>query len=205
MLAAPVLPNSIISCADFSSNCSSVPLGLSIHARFKCCSDSVFNDVVLGTSLVDMYSKCGQIELARRVFDEMPAKNSVTFNISTDGYMRCREVEQGISVFRQMEMQGDNVELDYVTVTAVLTVCANLGALGQALWMHSLAMRRGFHDNVRLENSLIDMYSRDADVWILLFRFSARWERKIRCQTWNTMVVGFDTNGCLTDALEDRI
>jgi pentatricopeptide repeat protein len=34
-----------------------------------------FTDVRLGSALVDMYSKCGRIEDARRVFDHMPEKN----------------------------------------------------------------------------------------------------------------------------------
>ncbi|KAJ0971631.1 hypothetical protein J5N97_019590 [Dioscorea zingiberensis] len=236
MLVAGVLPNSITlatllsACADYSSNPLSLPLGISIHALvFKCCPDHGLDDVVLGTALVDMYAKCGLINVARRVFDGMTVKNSVTCNTMIDGYMKCGEVNHAISVLRQMsnrdkvswtalingcirnklfedaleyfrEMQAEDIVLDYVIAIAVLAVCANLGALGQGLWMHCLSMRHDFRDNIRLNNSLIDMYSRCGRVDLAFQVFTSIRERNR--VSWNSMIVGFATNGYSREALD---
>jgi pentatricopeptide repeat protein len=38
------------------------------------------SDVIVGSSLVDMYAKCGSIEDAWRVLNEMSSQNVVTWN-----------------------------------------------------------------------------------------------------------------------------
>ena len=136
-------------------------LGASIHAYVRKLGLDRDN-VKVGTAVVDMYSKCNLVELARRCFDEISGKNSVTWNTMIDGYMRNGRIEDAIELFDKMpvrdaiswtaliggfvkkgleekalelfcEMQLCEVEPDYVTIIAVLSACANLGALNLGL------------------------------------------------------------------------
>ena len=43
-------------------------------------------DITLGTSLVDMYAKCGVVVKAQQVLNELPVKNVVTWNALIEGY-----------------------------------------------------------------------------------------------------------------------
>ncbi|PQQ14716.1 pentatricopeptide repeat-containing protein [Prunus yedoensis var. nudiflora] len=80
-----------------------MPNGLSLAAGLKACSISleldfgtqlhseviklgVFLDGIVGSALVDLYAKCGELELANKVFFNMPKKNAVSWNALLDGY-----------------------------------------------------------------------------------------------------------------------
>ncbi|KAF5185883.1 Pentatricopeptide repeat-containing protein [Thalictrum thalictroides] len=59
---------------------------MEIHAcGIRACLES---DVVVGSTLVDMYSKRGRIDYASKVFRLMPAKNEFSWNSMISGYAR---------------------------------------------------------------------------------------------------------------------
>ena len=94
----------------------------------------------------------------------------------------------------------DGVETDYITLVAVVSACAEVGALGLGMWVHRLVLRQRLERNVRVANSLIDMYARCGQV-----NLAAQVFRSIRKRTvvsWNSMIVGFAANGRCTDAIE---
>lgn len=203
-------------------------LGASIHAYVRKMGLDT-NNVMVGTAVVGMYSKCGRVDLARLVFDEMLEKNSVSWNTMIDGYMRNGEVEDAIILFDKMpvrdaiswtaliggfvkkghfeqalewfrEMQVSEVEPDYVTIISVLAACANLGTLGLALWSHRFLLKQDFADNIRIANSLIDMYARCGCIDFARQVFDKMPERTQ--VSWNSIIVGFAVNGHVKEALE---
>ncbi|KAF6139500.1 hypothetical protein GIB67_005137 [Kingdonia uniflora] len=213
-------------CAHFPSN--SLPFGISIHGYvYKLGLDK--NNVSLGTALVDMYAKCGNVEVARVIFDKMVVKNSMSWNTMIDGYMRNGGVDEGIDLFDRMsvrdkvswtalisgfvkkdcfeealdwfrKMQISGVEPDYVTVITVLAACANLGALGLGIWVHRYVLQKGLDKEIRVSNSLIDMYSRCGCIEFARQEFSSMQKRSL--VSWNSIIVGFAINGHAEKALE---
>ncbi|KAM7252776.1 hypothetical protein ACFE04_029604 [Oxalis oulophora] len=187
------------------------------------------NDVMVGTAIVDMYAKCGFIEFARTAFDRIRDKNKVTWNTMLDGYMKkgliddayklfdvmpvrdkiswtvlmngfvkTGHFDQALACFREMQMSG--IEPDYVTVIAVLAACANLGALSIGLWIHCLVLRKDFSGNVRISNSLIDMYARSGCIDLARQVFEMMRNRTL--VSWNSIIVGCAVNGYAAEALE---
>ena len=92
--------------------------------------------VFLGTALIDMYSKCGSLEDARRVFDKMQLKSSATWNsmITSLGVHGCGE--EAISLF--VEMERANVQPDAITFVGLLCACVQTNNLeeGQRLFKY---------------------------------------------------------------------
>ncbi|XP_010246164.1 PREDICTED: pentatricopeptide repeat-containing protein At1g05750, chloroplastic-like [Nelumbo nucifera] len=101
---------------------------------------------------------------------------------------------------REREMQFSGIEPDYVTITSVLSACANLGALGLGLWIHRFVLQREFGENIRLSNSLIDMYARCGSIEFAKQEFEKMSKRSL--VSWNSMIVGSAVNGYAEDALE---
>ncbi|KAL0459688.1 UNVERIFIED_CONTAM: Pentatricopeptide repeat-containing protein, chloroplastic [Sesamum latifolium] len=88
--------NDLAACAGFGT----LDIGVWIHEHVK---RSVWElDVILGTSLIDMYGKCGQIEEGLRIFEEMSEKNVFTWTLSKNG-------KGAVRWFFRMERKGFNL------------------------------------------------------------------------------------------------
>ncbi|KAG6678772.1 hypothetical protein I3842_14G097100 [Carya illinoinensis] len=200
-------------CVDFPAG--SVSFGASIHGYVRKLGLDT-NHVMVGTALVNMYAKCGRVDLARLAFDEMVVKNSISWNTMVNGYMRNGQIEDAIQLFDQMpkrdavswtaliggfvkeerfeealvwfrEMLLSGVEPDYVTIIAVLSACANLGTLTLGFWMNRFVMKQEFRYNIRINNSFIDMYSRCGCI-----EFARQVFEKMQWRTvvsWNSIIV----------------
>ncbi|CAK9873653.1 unnamed protein product [Sphagnum jensenii] len=76
------------------------------------------SDVFVGSSLVDMYAKCGSLEDAWRVFTKMPSRNVVTWNAIILGHVKCGQGQKALGIFQQM--QQEDVQPDSVTFMGVV-------------------------------------------------------------------------------------
>ncbi|CAK9267147.1 unnamed protein product [Sphagnum jensenii] len=88
-------------------------------------------DVFVGSSLVDMYGKCGSVEDARRVFDNMPTRNVVSWNAMLGGYSLHGHGKQALELFEQMCQEG--VEMDRITFVLLLSACSHAGLVNEGL------------------------------------------------------------------------
>lgn len=213
-------------CAQFPSQ--AFTFGACLHALVRKLGMDTCN-VKVGTVIVDMYCKFGRVDLASISFGEIAVKNRVTWNTMINGYMRNGEFEKAVKLFDEMldrdvvsytalidgfikggqfdvalewfqEMQLANVEPDPITIVSVLSACANLGALGLGLWVHRFVLKQDLGANVRVNNSLIDMYSRCGCINFALEIFKSMPKRNN--VSWNMIIVGFALNGNPQEALE---
>lgn len=232
MRLAGVEPNHITfitllsACADFPSE--SFFFASSLHG-YACKYGLDTGHVMVGTALIDMYSKCAQLGHARKVFYNLGVKNSVSWNTMLNGFMRNGEIELAIQLFDEMptrdaiswtalingllkhgyseqalecfhQMQRSGVAADYVSIIAVLAACADLGALTLGLWVHRFVMPQEFKDNIKISNSLIDMYSRCGCIEFARQVFVKMAKRTL--VSWNSIIVGFAVNGFADESLE---
>ncbi|KAF8775139.1 hypothetical protein HU200_004535 [Digitaria exilis] len=75
-------------------------LGRSLHA--EALKSSFSGDLLVGTTLVSMYCKCGALEDARRAFDETPDRNVVTCNALLAGYAAAGDMDAALALFDGM-------------------------------------------------------------------------------------------------------
>ncbi|KAF3445568.1 hypothetical protein FNV43_RR10744 [Rhamnella rubrinervis] len=91
-----VVPLILKACASIHS----IKCGKALHAEsIKCGMDF---DVLVGTSLIDMYAKCREIVDSRKLFDLLPQRNVVTWNAMIGGYLRNGDVESASFLFERM-------------------------------------------------------------------------------------------------------
>ncbi|WVY94073.1 hypothetical protein V8G54_033161 [Vigna mungo] len=129
-------------------------LGTQVHAQMvKTGADS---GTVAKTSLVDMYSKCGSLDEAVKVFDEMGQRDVVAWNALLSCFLRCDLPVEAVGVLRAMGRE--NVELSEFTLCSALKSCASLKALELGKQVHGLVVCMG-RDMVVLSTALIDFYS----------------------------------------------
>ncbi|XP_009594552.1 pentatricopeptide repeat-containing protein At4g16835, mitochondrial-like [Nicotiana tabacum] len=105
------------------SNLSALKLGKQVHQHVV---KSPLNlDMTVGTSLSSMYSKCGVLEDAWKLFLEMPRKDVVTWNAMISGYAQHGESKKALHLFDEMRSKG--IKPDWITFVGVLSACNHAG------------------------------------------------------------------------------
>ncbi|KAJ0989763.1 hypothetical protein J5N97_008119 [Dioscorea zingiberensis] len=85
--------------------------------------------VVLQNSLIDMYSKCGNLAYSRKIFDSMPERTTISWNAMLVGYGKHGLGQEVVKLFKSMR----EVKPDGVTYMAVLTGCSHGGLVDEGL------------------------------------------------------------------------
>ncbi|GMH07406.1 hypothetical protein Nepgr_009246 [Nepenthes gracilis] len=93
--------------------------------------DGYINDVFVGSALIDMYCKCGDVEGARHLFDSFPSKNTVVWNEMMHGYAQNGCGEEAVHLYHYMIMSGGKP--DGITFVAVLNACSHSGLVDEGM------------------------------------------------------------------------
>ncbi|CAI9275176.1 unnamed protein product [Lactuca saligna] len=107
-----------------SSNLSSPSQGKQLHS-LALKSDIPSNKISVNNALISMYSKCGNLQDARRLFDKMPEHNTVTFNSLITGYSNHGFQIQALDLFQHM--LNTNISPTSITFVSILSACAHTG------------------------------------------------------------------------------
>lgn len=146
---------------------------------------------LVGSALVGMYEKCGEMAEARRVFDAIAHKDNVAWNALITGYAQNGMSKEAISLFHSMRQAG--ARPDKITLVGVLSACAAVGALELGTELDRYALQRGFYSNVYVGTALVDMYSKCGDLTRAIQVFE-----KLPCKneaSWNALICGLAFNG----------
>ncbi|KAL9329420.1 hypothetical protein ACSQ67_004423 [Phaseolus vulgaris] len=147
-------------------------LGAQLHAQTLLLG-GFDSDIYVNNAMIDMYVKCGFMRCARKVFDEMPERDVVSWTELIVAYARrgdmkaAQDLFDGLPVkdmvawtamvtgYAQNAMPKDavevfrrlldeGVEIDEVTLVGVISACAQLGASVYAKWIRDIAESSGF-------------------------------------------------------------
>ncbi|KAK2966280.1 hypothetical protein RJ640_018091 [Escallonia rubra] len=115
-------------------------------------------------SLIDMYSKCGDLDTAWNLFEGLHQKDLISWNVMIGGYTHMSHYREALALFREMQ-QYSNHEPNDVTFLSILPACAQLGALDLGKWIHAYIDKNfeNFANNL-LWTSLINMYAKCGNI-----------------------------------------
>ncbi|KAL8209815.1 hypothetical protein R6Q57_006547 [Mikania cordata] len=148
-----IVSSVISACAGIAG----MEMGRLVHAiSLKACIDG---NVFVGSALVDMYAKCGNLEDCKKVFDEMPERNLITWNALLGGYAHLGHAEMALSLFE--EMQCGNVIPNYVTFVSILAACSRAGTVDVGMTIFdSMRSKYGIEAGVEHYACVVDMLAR---------------------------------------------
>ncbi|KAF5176367.1 Pentatricopeptide repeat-containing protein [Thalictrum thalictroides] len=155
-------------------------------------------DVVSWNIIITHLTKQDQIQLAHALFDQMPKRSVRSWTAMIAGYVQCGRPKEAIRLFTLMEEAGEKP--NEVTVVALLAACADLGALDLGRRVHEYLNKCGFGKNVRVCNTLIDMYIKCGCLEIAQKVFAGMEERTI--VSWSAMIGGLAMHGQGEEALK---
>ncbi|KAK1277965.1 Pentatricopeptide repeat-containing protein [Acorus gramineus] len=117
-------------------------------------------DVILGTSLVDMYGKCGRINIGVDVFLSMVERNVCTWNSLIGGLALARSGEEAVRWFFRMDDEG--IKPDSVSGVCVLCACSHSGLVDMGRWIFQMVVsgKYGFSPGIKHYGCMIDLLGR---------------------------------------------
>lgn len=153
-----VRPNEFTLATGLKACCVSLDLEFGKQLHAEAIKVGFYSDLFVGSALVDLYGKCGAMELADRVFICMPEQNAISWNALLGGYAQKGDAKKVLKLFYRMT--ESEMKLSTFTLSTVLKGCANSGSLREGQVVHSLATKVGIELDEFLGCSLVDMYSK---------------------------------------------
>ncbi|KDP32370.1 hypothetical protein JCGZ_13295 [Jatropha curcas] len=128
MLQSNLEPNDVtlLSILPACANLGDLGLGKWIHAYIDKNRQRMANGA-LWTSLIYMYAKCGNIEAAKQIFDEMNPKSLASWNAMISGFAMHGHADIALNLFSRMTNEG--FIPDNITFVGVLSACNHAGLL----------------------------------------------------------------------------
>ncbi|KAL1535320.1 pentatricopeptide repeat-containing protein [Salvia divinorum] len=115
--------------------------------------------VAVGTSVLDMYSKCGAIEASRRAFDQISTKNVVSWSAIIAAYGLNGLPHDAVALLPEMEAHG--VKPNSVTILAVLSACCHGGLIDEGLTLSKdIVKKHGAELKLEHYSCLVDLLAR---------------------------------------------
>ncbi|WZZ42559.1 hypothetical protein YC2023_038818 [Brassica napus] len=168
--------------------------GLQIHGF---CLKMGFETMVeVGNSLVDMYSKCGGINEAERVFGSMVDTSLITWNAMIAGYVHSGYGGRALDTFRMMRERPDKF-----TLTSLLKACSSIGMIHGGKQIHGFLIRSGFpcSSSATITGSIVDLYVKCGDLFGARKAFDQIKEKTMI--SWSSLILGYAQEGDFVEAM----
>ncbi|CAA7026245.1 unnamed protein product [Microthlaspi erraticum] len=169
-----------------------IELGRQVHSMID--DDHGFGSSLnIVNALIDLYSKCGEVDTACGLFEGLAYKDVITWNTLIGGYTHMSLYKEALLLFQEMLRSGESP--NDVTMLSVLPACAHLGAIDIGRWIHVYIDRKlkSVANASSLRTSLIDMYAKCGDIEAAEQVFNSMIHRSL--SSWNAMIFGFAMHG----------
>eukprot|EP00250_Pteridium_aquilinum_P000955 c11138_g1_i1 orf=311-1123(+) len=130
---------------------------LVVHEHIITCG--LDEDVVLGSTLIDMYAKGRNVKSANKIFDRLKNRNVVSWNALITGYVQNEESHKALELFHAMQV-GIGIIPNKVTFLCALKACNEIGDVKKGMNIHQQVIKMGLDTDVVVGNTVIDMYTK---------------------------------------------
>ncbi|KAI5315484.1 PREDICTED: pentatricopeptide [Prunus dulcis] len=155
-------------------------------------------DVFVGSSVLNLYAKCGKMDEAVVVFNKMPRRDLVCWTTMVTGFVQSGRPMEAVDMYKRMQNEG--MEFDGVVLMGLVQACASLGDLRLGLSVHGFMIRTGLPMDVMVQTSLVHMYAKSGHLELASCVFNKMpYKNAI---SWGALISGFAQNGFAGHALE---
>ncbi|XP_058108175.1 pentatricopeptide repeat-containing protein At3g12770-like [Magnolia sinica] len=142
-------------------------------------------------ALTAMYAKCGEVQVAKSLFDWLPLPNVILWNAMISGFAKNGYANEAVELFRKMI--STNAKPDSVTLRSVILACAQVGVLDLAKWMDDYVSMSEFHYDVFVNTALIDMYAKCGSISHARMVFNRIPDKDV--VVWSAMIASYGLHG----------
>lgn len=181
------------------SACATPPCLVQGKLIHDCIPESLLaSDVMMGTALISMYSKCGSLNGAKQVFERMLVRDMPTCNAMLSAYVNCGQKREALELFQQMHQQG--FAPDKFTLSCILTLCASTAALAEGMLIHAMIIEKDFDSDNIVLTTLVRMYAECGSINNAQKLFDK--VPKHNVVSWTALITGYVHDGNHMKALQ---
>ncbi|KAJ0639908.1 putative tetratricopeptide-like helical domain superfamily, DYW domain-containing protein [Helianthus annuus] len=180
-----------------------------ITAYIRCCDvkgaerlyrGMLVKDLISTNIMISGYMKAGEICLAKKLFyDEMPVKDDVSWSTMIVGFAQNGCFNEAFDLFIESRRVG--LKPNEVSLTGILSVCAQAGAFEFGKILHGYIEKSGFGSISTVNNALLDTYAKCGHINMARLVFETMPGKK-SIVSWTTMVAGLAMQGYGEEALK---
>lgn len=192
-IPSPVSFSKLLSQSTASKSLSS---GKLIHAQII--KFNLSEDPKVKNHLINLYSKCGCFEYARKLVDKSPEPDLVSWSALISGYSQNGLGKDALSAFREMHSLG--VKCNEFTFPSVLKACSDTSNIRLGIQVHGIVVVTGFESDEYVANTLVVMYAKSGE-----FRDSRRLFDEIPGRSvvsWNALISSYVQNDFFREAMD---
>lgn len=156
------------------------------------------SDLALLNSLLNVYGKCGSVEDARCLFEEMDQRDLVSWNSLISGYTQIGNAKEILQLLHAMKIE--NIEPDQQAFGSLLSATAAETNIDLGRAVHAMIVRAGFDLDARVVTSLVVMYLRCGNSDSAFRIFEGMPEKDV--VIWTAMISGLVKYDSAEKALE---
>ncbi|XVE48868.1 hypothetical protein DITRI_Ditri01bG0036300 [Diplodiscus trichospermus] len=171
--------------------------GKQIHAQAVVCG--FVSELPLVNSIMTMYSKCGDVNSSRTLFDQSNQKSLVSWAAIISGYAQNGFSIEALNLFSKLRLEGC-YHPDSVMLMSALTASCDIAAFELCQQLHCCSFEAGFSSYRSVQNTLISAYSKCGSIDLAYFVFKEMGYLK-DVVSWNAIINGYGINGHAETAL----
>ncbi|KAI0513770.1 hypothetical protein KFK09_009803 [Dendrobium nobile] len=202
MQLSDIRPNSMTISSLFTAcgNMPAVAHGMCFHGL--CIRIGLESDAFVETALIDMYSKCGDMDSSLRMFSRS-SRRTATWNAIISGFARNRLIQEAVEQFKLMIWEG--IWPDLVTMRSLLPAYSCSADLQQTSNIHGYLLKTGFLEKIESMTCLMDSYAKIGCLDIAREIFDGLPVKDF--VSWSVIIAGYGTHGhaekaiCLFDQM----
>ncbi|XP_058087242.1 pentatricopeptide repeat-containing protein At1g05750, chloroplastic [Magnolia sinica] len=155
-------------------------------------------DVSSYNQAIDKFIKSGSLIPAIQLFEDMPDRDVISWNLIIAGHARHGLPERALDLFKEMVFQG--IKESPSTFSSILGICSDAGFYREGKQIHCRVTVLGFGLNVFVGSALIGLYMQAGFPDLAMMLFDELLERNL--VTWNLVLRGFCELGLSDELLE---
>ncbi|ONK82059.1 uncharacterized protein A4U43_C01F35700 [Asparagus officinalis] len=166
-----LLPSqSPFSLIDLLYDCNSKSLTHGLYTHSPLIKLGLQAHTLISNLLLSLYSKCKKTHLARKLFDEMPHRDIVSWTGIISSYVNTGAHGTALELFGQMVLSGLNP--NQFTYATMIRCASSAGGFDLGTCIHARILKRGFESNVVLSSAMLDFYAKCDELEDALRMFS---------------------------------
>ncbi|OAY82008.1 Pentatricopeptide repeat-containing protein [Ananas comosus] len=183
-------PLTLRSVLNACSNLNDLDLLIQIHSYvIKTSSLHSFSSeiTVLYTHLLNLYAKFGLVEVARKLFDEIPDIDVVAFTSLLARYGESGRQLDALRLYQEI-VKSDYTEMNAHTYSCALRACVSIRALFEGRQIHAQIVKLSMGSDVFVGTGLVDLYVKCGEMECAMRAFLEIEEPSV--VSWNSLMAG---------------